>query len=244
MISTTDGDELSFLTRIPQALTVSEVTMELGRAALRQGMTTYSVGGIVPPGHPILPAFHHHNWPDSWADTVARDDLASVNPIPRIAATSARTLTITEYRAGRAGFAPDPAAERMFAAAAAIGRGHALIVPIHGPRGPRGTAVFNGPGPDPDLRARGILGLLGHVAFARLAEITGYRPEVAAHLTAREIGALRALARGKGDADIAAETGTSIRTVRFHLANARAKLGARTRAEALASAARNGLLDE
>lgn len=238
-----DDDELSFLTRIPLGQSVSEVCMELARACARQGMPTYSIGGMVPPGHPLLPAFHHHNWPESWTETFARNDFAPVNPIPRIAATSARTVTITEYRAGKAGIAADPAAEAMFAAAARIGRGHALIVPIHGPRGPRGAAVFNGPGPDPDLRARGILGLMGHVAFARLAEIADYRPAAPLRLTPRETAALRALARGLTDSGIAAESGTTIRTVRFHLANARAKLGARTRGEALAAAARNGLLD-
>lgn len=239
-----DDDELGFLMRIPRAQAASEVGMELARACARQGMPTYSIGGIVPPGHPILPAFHYHNWPESWTEDFARADFAATNPIPRIAATSARTVTISEYRAGRAGFAADPAAEPMFAAAERIGRGHALVVPIHGPRGPRGAAVFNGPGPDPDLRARGILGLLGHVAFLRLADLAGFRPEVPVTLTPREAGALRALGRGLTDAGIAAETGTSIRTVRFHLANARAKLGARTRAEALSAAARNGLLEE
>ena len=67
-----DGDELGFLTRIPAAASAAEAAVEIGRAAQRQGTPFWFIGGVVPPGHPILPSFRHHNWPAGWRDRYER----------------------------------------------------------------------------------------------------------------------------------------------------------------------------
>lgn len=61
-------------------------------------------------------------------------------------------------------------------------------------------------------------------------------------LTSAELRVLRALASGLGPREIAAESGQSLHTVRTHVANAIAKLGVSGRREAIAAAARSGLL--
>jgi DNA-binding NarL/FixJ family response regulator len=61
-------------------------------------------------------------------------------------------------------------------------------------------------------------------------------------LTTREGEVLERLARGQSQAEIAAELGISSKTVANHLQNVLTKLGAHSRAEAVALAYRNGLV--
>lgn len=68
------------------------------------------------------------------------------------------------------------------------------------------------------------------------------RQEQPGRLTPREIEVLRLVARGMPDKGVAFELGISARTVKFHIAQVRAKLDAASRAEAVAVAASLGLL--
>ncbi len=61
----------------------------------------------------------------------------------------------------------------------------------------------------------------------------GGNPEA---LTERETEVLRLVARGKRNREIADELGVTERTVKYHTANIFAKLGVRSRAEAIALA--------
>ena len=62
------------------------------------------------------------------------------------------------------------------------------------------------------------------------------------HLTVREIECLSALARGLKSSGIAKLYKISVPTVDMHLSNARRKLGAVTREQAVAIAVRDGLV--
>lgn len=61
-------------------------------------------------------------------------------------------------------------------------------------------------------------------------------------LTSRELEVLQLLARGRRNAEIAEELVLSIKTVEFHISNILAKLGARSRSEAIRAAYQKGLL--
>lgn len=63
-----------------------------------------------------------------------------------------------------------------------------------------------------------------------------------AKLSRREVECLQGLARGLHDAQIAADLKLSHSTVRLHLKNARAKLSAKTREQALIKAFALGLI--
>lgn len=65
----------------------------------------------------------------------------------------------------------------------------------------------------------------------------------AVRLSRREIECLQGLARGLYDAQIAKDLGLSHSTIRLHLKNARAKLAARTREQALVKAVLLGLIE-
>jgi DNA-binding CsgD family transcriptional regulator len=62
-------------------------------------------------------------------------------------------------------------------------------------------------------------------------------------LNDREVEALTWVARGKTSAEIAQILGLSKRTIDFHIDNARSKLGAATRTQAVIKAADGGLIE-
>lgn len=62
-------------------------------------------------------------------------------------------------------------------------------------------------------------------------------------LTARELQVLRLVTAGRRNAEIAEELGISLKTVEFHIGNVLAKLGVRSRAEAIQATRELGLLD-
>lgn len=78
------------------------------------------------------------------------------------------------------------------------------------------------------------------MAQAAIARVQALGPEERSPLTEREAEVLSLLAGGLRPARIAAEMGVSERTVEFHVAGARARLGARTRDAAVARAAARG----
>ena len=63
-----------------------------------------------------------------------------------------------------------------------------------------------------------------------------------AALTPRELDVLRLVALGLGNKEIAAELDLSAHTVKYHLASVLAKLGVRSRTEAVSRGIRTGLL--
>jgi DNA-binding NarL/FixJ family response regulator len=86
----------------------------------------------------------------------------------------------------------------------------------------------------PQVVLRDLLATTGEPASLASAE--------AAVLTARELEVLRALADGASNKMIARRLGISFHTVKFHVASILAKLDADTRTEAVAQAARLGLV--
>ncbi|HYS61795.1 MAG TPA: response regulator transcription factor [Gemmatimonadales bacterium] len=67
-------------------------------------------------------------------------------------------------------------------------------------------------------------------------------PREGAALTPRELDVLRLVAQGLGNKEIAADLDLSTHTVKYHLASVLAKLGVRSRTEAVSRGIRTGLL--
>jgi DNA-binding NarL/FixJ family response regulator len=86
--------------------------------------------------------------------------------------------------------------------------------------------------------------VLATIITARLAGVARMElwPKLV-DLSDREVEALTWVARGKTSAEIAQILGLSKRTVDFHIDNAREKLGAATRTQAVMKAADGGLIE-
>ena len=111
-----------------------------------------------------------------------------------------------------------------------------------------GTSHIFRPGePEGDEFVAAVIRFLGDDAGAesepaqrRTARITGR--EGGSSLTARETEVLRLIAQGHSNQEVAAQLSLSVHTVNRHAANIYRRLGARGRAEAVATAVSRGLL--
>ncbi|PZQ21351.1 MAG: LuxR family transcriptional regulator [Sphingopyxis macrogoltabida] len=121
--------------------------------------------------------------------------------------------------------------------------GEAIIAPVHLPRGLVGTVFWCSREP---VGVRRLFddhaGALHNLALRLVAthnEARGHprRTDAPLALTRREVQCLRWAAAGKTDGEIGIILSLSISTVRFHLRNAAAKLGATGRAQSIQVAA-------
>jgi DNA-binding CsgD family transcriptional regulator len=87
-----------------------------------------------------------------------------------------------------------------------------------------------------DRHAMCVLAAVSYAARARASALSERRPGDKQVLTAREMECLRQAATGKTDSEIGRILGITGRTVRFHIGNAKVKLGARSRLHAVTRA--------
>ena len=90
-----------------------------------------------------------------------------------------------------------------------------------------------GPTADVSWQARSIVTTAAFAAYARWRELLDDKKS-GSPLTPRESECLRLVSIGKSDEEIGAALGISPRTVRFHVGNAKTKLGVTTRIQAVA----------
>lgn len=117
-----------------------------------------------------------------------------------------------------------------------IRAGQTLMLPVHRESRLMLLGGLNGLAPDTTPLACAMLHTAAHVFYDRVVALRA-RPQDAVALTNRESECIRWVAHGKSDAEISALVGISARTVRYHLHNAKTKLGAVSRLEALAKLA-------
>lgn len=126
--------------------------------------------------------------------------------------------------------------------------GEALIAPVHLPRGLVGAVVWCSRGPvGVEEMFAAQAGRLYNLALRFVAthnEARGKTDDhsISQHLTRREVQCLRWAAAGKTDSEIGIILSLSVSTVRFHLRNAAAKLGATGRAQSIQLAAGLGFV--
>jgi DNA-binding CsgD family transcriptional regulator len=116
--------------------------------------------------------------------------------------------------------------------------GEGLVIPAY--RGEAGGVVlFVGVDPDKDSIVRSALHLLAHSALEQIARLALHpRRKDVGLLSPREIECLRWAAAGKTDVEIGRILSISPRTTRFHIENAKKKLGVSTRVQAVTEALR------
>lgn len=226
----------------PQTLagleTISAVCAELLRHTVPLGFAHYAIGAIPHPQSPYPADFVFQNWPVEWSEAYFQRRFGERDPVLRALTSLGTPVTSEDLRCGILG-PLSPGETEVLATADAMGIVHGLYVPVFRAQGYQGIA---GKGPDPAPATRALLQyLLGHT-HDRLRSLYARGARTGVSLTHREIHVLSLCRRGLTDAVIAAETGISVRTVRFHLDNARRKLGAHNRAEALSQAIARHLL--
>lgn len=238
-------DDIDFLACLESARTPQAVGAELSVRAAGFGLPTYAIGGLPSPDNPFPTPFMVHNWPPAWHQQYEERGFGPRDPVLLAVQQHSGPLTISEIRNGLAGFMPSPEQLEVLDAARDLGRGEGFVVPIYGPQGYRGIVCFAGEGPEPDTRTRAILRLWAIYAHDRMRILHSegnWDDGRQRSLTPREVEILSLARNGLADHAIAERLGISVRTVRFHVENAKRNLGCKTRMEAIASAVGQHLL--
>jgi len=108
-----------------------------------------------------------------------------------------------------------------------------LIVPVHEHGELAWYVAFSGRDPDLGQRAKSLLAASVHAAYSVFHELMD-GTAARSPLSKRESECLRWVAEGKTDGEAGKILGISPRTVRFHINNAKDKLGVATRIQAVA----------
>jgi DNA-binding CsgD family transcriptional regulator len=107
-----------------------------------------------------------------------------------------------------------------------------IVVPVHDNGSLAWYAGFAGREPDLSHRARSVISAAVHAGYARFKTLLDDKTR-RSPLTARESECLRWIASGKTDNEVGRILEISPRTVRFHIGNAKTKLGVATRIQAV-----------
>jgi DNA-binding CsgD family transcriptional regulator len=120
----------------------------------------------------------------------------------------------------------------------------AFVIPLHREETVACIVAVAGRAAAFDVLTRSSLVVMAHAAFARAQHLQSPRNQrsVRPRLSAREIACLEGVAKKKSLGEIGRLLKISPRTVRFHLDNARTKLGVVTRAQAVQKALRQKLI--
>ncbi len=182
----------------------------------------------------ITPAVLYFSAPDGFADALDRGGHGPNNPLVQRALTRLEPLAANEIWGA-------PLDERQKRVLAFISRSlkvrDGFTIPIRLDERLDGIVMFGGEKPDTSALVRSLLHLLAHCAFKRAKELNEAPVRrKKGGLTSRELECLRWTAMGKTDAEIGVILAISARTARFHIENAKRKLGVSTRIQAVAEA--------
>jgi len=182
----------------------------------------------------ITPAVLFFEEPQGFAAALDRAGHGPNNPLVQRALTRLEPLAVNEIWAA-------PLSDLQKRALAFISMSlnvrDGFTIPIRFDETLDGIVMFGGLKPDTSPLVRSLLHLLAHCAFKRARELneTPVRRKKGS-LTNRELECLRWTAQGKTDSEIGIILSISARTARFHVENAKRKLGVSTRIQAVAEA--------
>ncbi|MEJ0078590.1 MAG: LuxR family transcriptional regulator [Alphaproteobacteria bacterium] len=182
------------------------------------------------------------NWPKGWAQTADQRGSSARNFMIAEARQRMTPFTWLEAQQTRRMTAAD---HETMEGVTSYGLRNGFIQPVHGPGGYFALVSIATREREVDLhpRWRMSLQMLSLCAHERASSLAGIGKSVVTGetLTTRELECLRWVANGKADCDIADILSISATTVKFHVDGARRKLGARTRAQAIARLVLSGL---
>ena len=221
-----------------QARTLPELNGLFNTFVRAFGFTAYAAGFV--PGQSAEQPFLLLDWPRAWLELYAREGFAAEDAVVAAAATADAPFTWADVRRRQPG-----ASARIFAAARSFGWTDGLLVPVRiaAEDEPARLGVVSLAAPTlSDLSTEGR-GLVAEGSAAALHRAVALRdaPEPAA-LSPRERGVLELVASGRGDREIGDLLGVSTATAHFHIERAKRKLGAITRAQAVAIALAGGMI--
>ena len=240
-MNTPELKALAFLRQAPEAKSIDELETMFAEAIAGFGFISFGCVHYATPGMPILPRPLFGRDPVGWSARYLSEGLAPLDPTLSLVFSSGAPFTWSEAASMRL----QPAQARVFEEAARTGLTAGFVVPVAGCLGEVSAVLLAGDrDPDVDPRERATLSALATVlaTYGRpFVEIGDDKP-TGTPLTSRETECLTWVAQGKTDWEIGTIVGISPRTVGVHIENARAKVEAATRTQAVFEAWRRGWL--
>lgn len=230
-----------FIADLARCASVDEATAQFVQFLLPFGVDTFSCGRVHLQDR-SLAVFYALNWPDSWRECYLRSGLVNRDPLFEKLTTYRQAFTWGEMRQDRLlpSFGGD--ALRILAEHGWI---DGLAVPVACGADCIGLVSLASRGMKLKPSDKTVL-TVACVQFydraRRLAATRGF-PVPPVGLSRREIECLRLVATGKSDRAIGQILKVSAATAHEHLENAKAKLHAGARAEAVAKAVALGIVD-
>jgi len=167
----------------------------------------------------VIVIVSEESFPAAWGDNSSLEEAFSDTPTVLLAGTLSAAITRNASRLKIRSVLPlDIATDQLVAAIAATVAGFAVTLPQ--PFFPDG----------------------GNIQRIRPEPSNPAQLSLAEHLTAREVEVLRLVALGQGNKEVAAQLNVSEHTVKFHVSSVLAKLGARSRTEAVTIGILRGLV--
>lgn len=236
---------LVFVDEIETAADIAELSRRFGRALEDFGINTYAVGAVDLPLGSRPPEFYLNEWPEEWLRAYVEMDFVAADPIVMSALRSPYPVVLSELMQSRP---LAPKSRRLYEVMITdFPWRDSIAVPVHGLNGEVGIVGLAAERLDLSRHQQIALHILAIQAFQKARLLAGKdQPAMPAKewdgLTDRERECLRLVADGKSDSQIGDLIGTSSRTAHFHVERAKKKLGASTRAQAVARAIRLGLI--
>lgn len=233
---------LEFATRTCREAAIDVAVAEFLRITADTGMTAAACGGWIGVGPERLNRFYFNTWPSDWQAIYVKEQLVEDDPLVAEARRSMRPFLWSELRARTIA---EGYPRRVIERAEGYGWREVLAVPMHGPAGYQGLLTLASTEPvQLDAKVILLLEMMARSIHQRCRESPDLAlPGLAAtSLTRHQLAALRLVAVGKSDAEIARQTGVAEATAHFHVERAKKTLGVRTRAQAVALLVLAGLI--
>jgi DNA-binding CsgD family transcriptional regulator len=203
------------------------------------GYRAFTCMQVAEHGRPLAPTLLCGRSHEAWDSHYWERQFLPHDPCVGALFVRASPYTWADFRDGAVG-----RTREMFNEARAFGLQNGMVVPVHGAGGElRAVRLLS---EETDLEAdaqptiHALSVLLAERSHTLVEGARDYRTKTP--LTAREREVLCWIGEGKSDWDMGAILGISENTVHFHVKNAMAKLGARTRLQAWSKAMANGWL--
>lgn len=221
--------------RLAASSTVAVLADRVGDAVAAYGMSAYAAG-MVSGGRALGPSpFHFVHWPADWLDLYQVEGFVAIDPLPRWAIVSGEALWWTEIVAR---LPPTDPGHRVVARARDFGFHEGFVTPVRTTGGELGLVSVGG-GPRSAFTAEDRLSLqtISIVALQHAERLSLPAVVPVSILTVREAECVGLLRQGFSDPEIGRALNVAPDTARFHLENARRKVGARNRVDLAVKAA-------
>ncbi len=240
----TQFDEtLMFISEIERAPTAESVCQQLLQISSQFGLTRLLAGTVPRAPGAIGPVKEQHvfleGWPSGWISRYFEKSYFDVDPV-----IARLRSDLTSFTWDEAPIRSDTSSDvrQMMGEATEFGISTGFAIPLITLEGEIASVSLAGERQELPPRAKGMLTLLSTYALGRAMQLRTNKTGVYRQLTTRETEAMRWAADGKTEWEISVIMSISEHTAAKHLNNARAKLGAANRVQAIANAIRWGII--